>query len=266
MNPELQDKLALVTGASRGIGRAIALELAVAGSDLLLTARDRPALEAVAAEGRALGRRVEIHAADLRDEHAPKALVDAVRDRFARLDILVNNAGASRRGSFFEQTEADWQAGFALKFFAQVRLCRTAWPMLQAAGGSIVGIGGVGARAPVADYMIGSSVIGAQTAFMKALADLGKQDGVQVNMVHPGSVETDRFRGRLAKVMKRTGLDEASAIEHHRKELNITRFGRPEDIAGLVTFMVSPRGRWLHGTGIDIDGGQVEPLRMSKYD
>jgi 3-oxoacyl-[acyl-carrier protein] reductase len=138
--------------------------------------------------------------------------------------------------------------------------------MLQAAGGSIVGIGGVGVRAPVADYMIGSSVIGAQTAFMKALADLGKQDGVQVNMVHPGSVETDRFRGRLAKVMKRTGLDEASAIEHHRKELNITRFGRPEDIAGLVTFMVSPRGRWLHGTGIDIDGGQVEPLRMSKYD
>ena len=114
--------------------------------------------------------------------------------------------------------------------------------------------------------MIGSSVIGAQNAFMKALADLGKHDGVQVNSVHPGSVATDRFRGRLDKVMKRTGLDEAAAIEHHRKELDITRFGRPEDIAGLVGFIVSPRGRWLHGTGIDMDGGQVEPLRMSKYD
>ena len=161
--------------------------------------------------------------------------------------------GASRRGSFFEQTEAEWQDGFALKFFAQVRLCRAAWPLLKAAQGSVVAIGGIGARAPVADYMIGSSVIGAQNAFMKALADLGKHDGVQVNSVHPGSVETDRFRGRLDKVMKRTGLDEAAAIEHHRKELDITRFGRPEDIAGLVGFIVSharalaARRRHRHG-------------------
>jgi len=266
MNSELKGKVALVTGASRGIGKSIALELAAAGCDLLLTARDRAALDGVAAAVRATGRRSEIHAADLRSEGEPARLASLARERFGRLDILINNAGASRRGSFFEQTEAEWQDGFALKFFAQVRLCRAAWPLLKAAQGSVVAIGGVGARAPVADYMIGSSVIGAQNAFMKALADLGKHDGVQVNSVHPGSVETDRFRGRLDKVMKRTGLDEAAAIEHHRKELDITRFGRPEDIAGLVGFIVAPRGRWLHGTGIDMDGGQVEPLRMSKYD
>ena len=112
--------------------------------------------------------------------------------------------------------------------------------------------------------MIGSSVIGAQLAFMKALADIGKRDGVQVNSINPGSVDTDRFRHRLGIVMQRTGLDEAAAIEHHRKELDITRFGRPEDIAGLVAFVVSPRGRWLHGAAIDMDGGQVEPLRMSE--
>ena len=114
--------------------------------------------------------------------------------------------------------------------------------------------------------MIGASVIGAQNAFMKALADLGKIDGVQVNSVHPGSVETDRFRGRLEKVMARTGLDRAAAIEHHRKELGITRFGQPQDIAGLVAFIVSPRGRWMHGAAVDMDGGQVDPLRMSRYD
>src|SRR4051812_39837349 len=266
MDADLQGKVALVTGASRGIGKAIALELAGAGCDLLLTARDRAALEAAAVAVRALGRKAEIHAADLRGDGEPAALAALAGERFGRLDILVNNAGASRRGSFFEQTDADWEAGFALKFFAQVRLCRAAWPLLKAAGGSVVAIGGIGARVPVADYMIGSSVIGAQNAFMKALADLGKQDGVQVNSVHPGSVETDRFRGRLDKVMRHTGLDEAAAIEHHRKELDITRFGKPQDIAGLVGFIVSPRGRWLHGTGIDMDGGQVEPLRMSKYD
>jgi NAD(P)-dependent dehydrogenase (short-subunit alcohol dehydrogenase family) len=266
MGSDLQDKVALVTGASRGIGKAIALEFAVAGCDLLLTARDRAVLDAVADAITKLGRRAEIHVADLREEGAAERLADVVRERFGRLDIAVNNAGASRRGDFFQQTEADWQAGFALKFFAQVRLCRAAWPLLKASGGSVVAIGGIGARAPVADYMIGASVIGAQTAFMKALADLGKRDGVQVNMVHPGSVDTDRFRGRLDKIRKHTGLDEASVIEHHRRELNITRFGRPEDVAALVAFIVSPRGRWLHGTGVDIDGGQVEPLRMSNYD
>lgn len=266
MSSALQGKIALVTGANRGIGKAIALELAAAGCDLLLTARDRAALTAAAAEVAALGRRAETHAADLREDGAAEKLVELARERFGKLDILVNNAGASRRGDFFQQTDADWQSGFALKFFAQVRLCRAAWPMLKASGGSVVSIGGIGARAPVADYMIGSSVIGAQVAFMKALADLGKRDGVQVNMVHPGSVDTDRFRGRLDKIRKHTGLDEAAAIEQHRRELNITRFGTPEDVAGLVAFVVSPRGRWLHGTGIDMDGGQVEPLRMSRYD
>jgi 3-oxoacyl-[acyl-carrier protein] reductase len=266
MSRELEGKVALVTGASRGIGKAIALELAALGCDLVITARDREALAKVADAARMLGRKAEIHSADLREPDAPKALADFAAERFGRLDVLVNNAGASRRGDFFQQTDADWEAGFALKFFAQVRLCRQAWPMLKAAGGSVVAIGGIGARVPVADYMIGSSVIGAQNAFMKALADLGKRDGVQVNSVHPGSVDTDRFRGRLGIIMKRTGLEEAAAIEHHRKELGITRFGRPEDIAGLVAFVVSPRGRWLHGSAIDMDGGQVTPLRMSVYD
>ena len=266
MSLELAGKVALVTGASRGIGKAIALELAGAGCDVVITGRDREALTKVADAARALGRKAEIHVADLREADAPKALASFAAERFSRLDILVNNAGASRRGDFFQQTDADWESGFALKFFAQVRLCRETWPRLKAAGGSVIAIGGIGARAPVADYMIGSSVIGAQNAFMKALADLGKRDGVQVNSVHPGSVDTDRFRGRLERVMRRTGLDEAAATEHHRKELDITRFGRPQDIAGLVAFIVSPRGRWLHGTGIDMDGGQVAPLRMSAYD
>jgi len=153
-----------------------------------------------------------------------------------------------------------------LKFFAQVQLCRAAWPLLKDSSGAVVAIAGIGARAPVADYMIGASVIGAQLAFMKALADIGKRDGVQVNAINPGSVDTDRFRQRLSIIMRKTGLDEAAAIEHHRKELDIIRFGRPEDIAALVGFVVSPRGRWLHGAAIDMDGGQVDPLRMSRYD
>jgi 3-oxoacyl-[acyl-carrier protein] reductase len=266
MSANLTGKAALVTGASRGIGRAIALELAANGCDVLLTGRDRAALDSVASAVGGLGRRAETHVADLRGEGESGALANVARERFGRLDVLINNAGAARRGDFFQLTDAEWADGFALKFFAHMRLCRAAWPLLKAAGGSIVAIAGIGARAPVADYMIGSSVIGAQLAFMKALADIGKRDGVQVNTVNPGSVDTDRFRHRLGIIMKRTGLDDAAAVERHRKELGITRFGLPEDIAALVAFIVSPRGRWLHGAAIDMDGGQVDPLRMSAYD
>jgi 3-oxoacyl-[acyl-carrier protein] reductase len=130
----------------------------------------------------------------------------------------------------------------------------------------VVFIAGTSPRAPVADAMVGASVVAAMLAFMRALADLGKRDGVQVNAVNPGSVKTDRFRGRLERYKKKTGLDEAAASERHRQDLDITRFGTPEDIAGMVRFIVSPPGRWLHGAAIDMDGGQVSPLRMSMYD
>ena len=195
-----------------------------------------------------LGRRAAFYPADLTASGEPDGLVAALAHEFGRCDILVNNAGAVKRGKFFELTDKDWRDGFELKFFAHVRLCRSIWPQLKAATGSVVFISGIGARVPVADYMIGASVIGASIAFMKALADLGKQDGVQVNTVNPGSVDTDRFRHRLAIIMKKTGLDEAAAIGHHRNELDITRFGLPEDIAALVRFIVSTRGRWLQGS------------------
>jgi 3-oxoacyl-[acyl-carrier protein] reductase len=263
---ELDGKVALITGASRGIGRGIALELASAGCDVMLTARDRTALESAAEAVRALGRKAAIHAADLTASTEPGALVGALMAVFGRLDILVNNAGATKRGGFFEQTEQDWRDAFDLKFLAHVDLSRLAWPLLKAGKGSVVFIAGTSPRAPVADSMVGASVVAAMLAFMRALADLGKLDGVQVNAVNPGSIKTDRFRGRLAKVMKKTGLDEAAATERHRQDLDITRFGTPEDIAGMVRFIVSPRGSLLHGAAIDIDGGQVAPLRMSLYE
>jgi 3-oxoacyl-[acyl-carrier protein] reductase len=266
MDLGLRGKVALITGGSRGIGRGIALELADAGCTIILVARDKIALESVVDEIRGRGGVAHAQAIDLLHEGAAAEVNQLVETTTGRLDILVNNAGAIRRGNFLEMSEKEWHDGFGLKFFAHVWLSRAFWPLLKVSRGSVVFISGIGARAPVADYMIGASVIGASVAFMKALAELGKVDGVQVLAVNPGSVDTDRFRHRLALIMRRTGLNEADAVEHHRKELDITRFGTPQDIGALVAFAVSTRGRWLHGTGIDIDGGQVDPLRMSRYD
>lgn len=266
MDLELNSKIALITGGSRGIGRGIALALAEAGCEVALTARDERALQSVAEEIKRAGGKAHVFAIDLLREGAAAELARLVAEKCGRLDILVNNAGAVRRGNFFKMPEQEWHDGFGLKFFAHVWLCRELWPLLKQSHGSVVFISGIGARAPVADYMVGVAVIGASLAFMKALADLAKKDDVQVLAVNPGSVATDRFRHRLALIMKKTGLSEADAIEHHRRELDITRFGMPDDIGALVAFSVSPKGRWLHGTGIDIDGGQVDPLRMSRYD
>jgi 3-oxoacyl-[acyl-carrier protein] reductase len=260
MDLGLTGKIALVTGSSRGIGRGIALTLAEEGCDVMLTGRDEKALREVLGEIEKRGRKAAFEMLDLRRDDAAAALVDAVKRRFGRLDILVNNAGTTKRGDFLALTDADWTEGYALKFFAHVRLSRAAWPLLAAAKGSIVTIGGTSGRIPIAAFTIGSSVNAACAAFAKALADLGKTDGVQVNTIHPSYVETERLWRRIKADVERTGKSEAEVREWHRADINVTRFGTPEDIAGLIAFMVSPRGRWLHGATIDMDGGEVPTL------
>jgi len=260
MDLGLTGKVALVTGSSRGIGRGIALGLAAEGCDVMLTGRDEAALRGVVAEVEKLGRKAKSETRDLRENDAPAALAEAVRKNFGRLDILVNNAGTTKRGDFLELTDADWQEGYALKFFAHVRLARAAWPLLRASGGSLVTIGGTSGRIPIAAFTIGSSVNAAVAAFAKALADRGKTDGVQVNTIHPSYVDTERFARRVKTDMERTGQSEAEVREWHRKDIGITRIGTPADVAALVAFIVSARGRWLHGATIDIDGGEVKGM------
>jgi 3-oxoacyl-[acyl-carrier protein] reductase len=204
----LKGKIALVTGSSRGIGRGIALAFADEGCDLMLTGRDEKALDEVADAIRAKGRKAVKAVLDLREKDAPDKLVAAHQREFGALDILINNAGTTKRGDFFVLTEADWEEGYALKFFAHVRLSRAAWPLLKERKGSLLAIGGTSGRKPHATFTIGSSVNAAVAAFTKCLADLGKDDGVQVNCIHPSLVETERQWRRIRAEVVRTGLPE----------------------------------------------------------
>ncbi len=260
MDMGLGGKVALVTGSSRGIGRAIAETLAAEGCAIMLTGRDEAALAEATGAIAARGGTAKSCPAELRESHAPQALIEAVKRDFGRLDILVNNAGSTKRGNFLALSDADWEDGFELKFFAHMRLARAAWPLLKSAQGAILAIGGNGAVKPSADFTIGSSVNAGVAAFHKALADIGKRDLIQVNTIHPGHVDTDRLRRQMRARMEKSGLAMAEQMEAYRRELNVPRLGLPDDVAALAAFILSPRGRWLHGATIIMDGGEIEVL------
>ena len=206
------------------------------------------------------GHRAAVAGFDLREPGAPEQLIAAVRREFGALDILVNNAGATKRGDFLALTDADWADGYALKFFGHVRLARAAWPLLKERRGSLISIGGTGGRKPTAEFTIGSSVNAAVAAFSKCLADRGKEDGVQVNCIHPSMVETERLWRRIQAEMARTGWPERKTRDEMCRGFGIRRFGKVEDVADLVAFVVSSRASWLHGATIDLDGGEIPAL------
>jgi NAD(P)-dependent dehydrogenase (short-subunit alcohol dehydrogenase family) len=258
--PSLSEKIAIVTGASRGIGRAIALRLAREGAKVVLTARDQGLLESAAAEIQAAGASAVSLALDLREPAAPAQLAQFAQSHFGGIDIVVNNAGATKRGDFLSLTDEDWKDGYALKFFGAMRLTRAAWPQLKERRGSVVNIAGVGGRTPGAQFTIGGSVNAALLSLTKALAALGIQDGVQVNAINPGPVRTDRLQARLKILAREKGIETADAEAAMVREMQITRVGEPEDIASLVAYLVSSEARLLHGAFIDIDGGETKTL------
>lgn len=260
MDLDLAGKVAIVTGASRGIGRAIALRLAREGMDVALVARTTEHLDDVRREIDALGREAVAMPADLRDPEAPTRLVAATVGALGRLDLLVNNAGAAKRGDFLALTDEDWIDGYALKFFGAVRMTRAAWPLLQAARGAVVTIAGNGGRTGDREFAIGGSINAALGLLTKALADRGVADGVRVNAINPGIVETDRYRARLQRLAAESGGSEAEAMERMRTLHRVARFGRPEEVADLVAMMASDRVAHLHGAVVDLDGGETRTL------
>ena len=256
----LTGKVALVTGASRGIGRAAALELAREGCDVFATARDAAALGTLAEEIRAIGRRADGWAADLRDKPAAVEIARRVGESFGRLDIVVCNAGATKRGDFFALSDEDFLDGFALKFHAHVRLVRACWPALRATQGRIVHVIGGGGRTASADFTIGGAVNAALYNFVKAMAQVGRADGIRVVGINPGAIETDRLKGRIATVMREEKVDEAEARRRELARAGVKRFGLPEEIGRLVAFLASDSVAYINGALVDADGGVTRSI------
>jgi NAD(P)-dependent dehydrogenase (short-subunit alcohol dehydrogenase family) len=257
MDLKLSGKVAIVTGASRGIGRAIAQTLAAEGVKIAAVARSRDQLDNLAA---AIKTECLVQAVDLRNTEAANTVVAATIAKFGAIDVLVNNAGATKRGDFFELSDADWDDGFALKFFGAMRLSRAAWKHLQASHGSIVNIIGIGGRTGSAEFAIGGSVNAACRLLTKALADRGVKDGVRVNAINPGSIKTERLDVRLKSFAEENSLDLTKAEAQLAKASGVARFGEPSEIAAAVAFLASQQCGFCHGALLDIDGGQTRTL------
>ena len=253
-------RTAIVTGASRGLGRAIALELAGEGCAIVLAARDSALLERVADEARAAGAPDALAVpGDLSQPEQPARVVEATVARFGGLDILVNNAGATRRGDFLDLADEDHLAGFALKYHATVRFCRAAWTHLERSHGVIINISGIGAQTPEPEFTIGGPVNSALLNFTKALSKRATGN-MRVNALCPGHIITDRLHARIETHAKQHGVGLDEAREAMRRSLGIRRFGEPRDIAATVAFMSSDRAAYMHGETVIVDGGATPGL------
>jgi 3-oxoacyl-[acyl-carrier protein] reductase len=252
--------VAIVTGASQGIGRATALRLARDFSAVVLVARNKGELETNAAAVNNAGAESLVCAFDLREPQSAEIIVKGTLERFGRIDALLNIAGAVPQIDLFEMTDAQWEDGLALKLHGARRLTVRAWEALKASNGSVVLISGSAALDPKPGFAAVAAVNAAIIAVAKAFAEQGIKDGVQVNSVVPGAVMTDRRESFFKKWAPAHNLTVEEAVKKFPEEVGIARFGKPEEIAELMAFMVSPAAKWMTGASVRMDGGEVKGI------
>jgi 3-oxoacyl-[acyl-carrier protein] reductase len=251
-------KIAIVTGASRGIGRATAIRLAKDYGGVVVVARSADLLDQTAETVQAAGAEPLALGLDLRDPSAAQTAVERTLKKFGSIDAVVNIAGAVPQVDVLEMTDDQWDDGFALKLHGARRLAINAWEALKASNGSVIFTSGNSAQAPKSAFAAVATVNAAIVAMAKAFADRGVMDGVQVNSVLPGPVMTDRRRSYMEKYAPAHGMTVEEALEKFPAQVGITRYGTPEDIAELIAFVLSPSGGWLMGAALRMDGGEVK--------
>jgi 3-oxoacyl-[acyl-carrier protein] reductase len=254
----MSNSVAIVTGASSGIGKATALRLARDFGAIVLAARSGEKLVEVGQQVKAIGAEPLVLELDLMAATAAEVVVRKTLDRFGRIDALVNIAGAVAGLDVFEMTDEQWNIGMELKFHGARRLTIHAWEPLKESKGAVVFISGNAALIPKAGAAAVGAINAAIEALAKAFAERGIEDGVQVNSVSPGAIMTGRRLSMLEKIAEMITLEDTK--QQFLKQAGIARFGEAEEIADLMAFIVSPTVRWMTGTVLRMDGGEVKSV------
>jgi 3-oxoacyl-[acyl-carrier protein] reductase len=256
----MKNSIAIVTGASAGIGAATAIRLAKDFSGIVLVARREEELKITAETVKAAGAEALIIPADLRQVEAVDEVITKTIEKFGRIDAVINIAGAVPQIHLFEMTDEQWNDGAEMKLHGARRLTIKAWPYLKESKGSVILTSGNSAEDPKPGFAAVATINAAIVALAKAFAEQGILDGVQVNSVLPGPVMSNRRIGFLKKWSAANNMSLEEAKTKFLVDAHIERYGEPEEIAELMAFIVSPAARWMTGTAVRMDGGEVKGI------
>jgi 3-oxoacyl-[acyl-carrier protein] reductase len=262
MDLGLRGKVALVAAASRGLGRAIAFELASEGATLILCARGAEDLEATRNDiATRTGVNVHAVAADLSDRTQIERVVTEAMTRFSQVDILVTNAGGPPAGLFETHSWDAWERAVNLTLRSAVELTRGVLPGMRARKwGRIINVTSIAAKQPVDNLILSNSIRSAVTGFARTLANEVATDGVTVNNILPGYTRTERVEQLADTTAKKEGLTRKDIVARFEKEIPMRRLGEPEEFAALAAFLASDRASYITGQSIAADGGWIKAL------
>ncbi len=262
MDLGLQGKVALVGGASRGLGRAVAQELAAEGCAVVLCSREATALQRAAAEiHEKTGAETCVAAANLSDATAVAEVVNTAMARFGGVDVLVTNTGGPPVGAFETHSPEAWRAAFAQNLDSVLNLTRRLLPGMKERGwGRIINVTSIAVKQPVDGLILSNSVRAAVTGFARTLANEVAPHGVTVNNVMPGYTRTERLVQLATHNAQARGVDVRDAYAQWEREIPMGRLGEPQELAGLVAFLASTRAAYITGASIAVDGGWIRSL------
>ena len=262
MDLGLKGKVALVTGGSKGIGKAVARMLADEGARVAICARTEGPLQAAADEiAKATGSEVHSVVADLTRAGDAQRAVDETVARFGRIDVLVNNAGSAPGGVLLDLDEADWEKALQLKFMGFVRCTKAAIAhMIKQGGGRVVNVVGNDGVKPIGIELTPSAANAADLAVTVALAEQYGRQGICINAVNPGPVATERWDELISGIARIRKISVAEAQQRAERSIPLGRICTVEEVANVVTFVASPRASFMNGALITVDGGQRKAL------
>ena len=262
MDLGLQGRVALVMAASKGLGRAVATELAREGASVVISSRDGETLARTAAEiADETGAEVEPHTADITRAEDVRALVSHAADRFGGLDVLVNNTGGPPAGTFDDFGDEDWQAAFELILLSLIRAVREAWPLMrERGGGRIVNVASSSIKQPIENLTLSNTFRAGIAGLAKSLSAELAPDGILINTLGPGRISTARSQSMDAARAETLGVPVEEVRGQVETQIPLGRYGTPEEFARVAAFLASPANSYVTGQAILVDGGMVRAL------